>query len=338
MSKTYRLGVAGLVHDHVWSELKCWIDTGKVELVAAADPNKPLQERITNEFGVSRVFDDAESMFENCDLDVLQICTSNAAGADVVEQAAARGIHCVIEKPLAATLEQADRIVKAADDGGITLFVNWPFRWRPANPQAWKLIADGAIGHVFNARVRMAHKGPREFGCSDYFCDWLYDPSQNGAGALVDYCSYGAVALRHLFGMPNAVQGVMGRLTKEDINVEDNATITLLYDKRIATAEASWSQIPSYHDSVYMGTTGTLWTEEGTIWIAHEDGKKTEIPVEPLTEGDRNGPEAFLTCLETGRTPEDVCSAAICRDAQEILQAGLQAAETGQRVLIRNHG
>ena len=38
MSKTYRLGVAGLVHDHVWSELKCWMETGRVEVVAAADP------------------------------------------------------------------------------------------------------------------------------------------------------------------------------------------------------------------------------------------------------------------------------------------------------------
>ena len=334
MSKQYRLGVAGLVHDHVWNELKRWSKTGRVEIVAAADSNKPLQETIADQFGVTQHFDDSESMFDNCELDVVQVCTSNADGAQVVEQAAERGIPVVIEKPLSATLKQAERMVTAAERAGILLFVNWPFRWRPETPQAWKLVAEGVIGDVFHARVRMAHKGPREFGCSKYFCDWLYDPVQNGGGALVDYCSYGAVSFRHLFGMPHAVQAVSARLVKQDIAVEDNAAITLLYDKRFAVTEASWSQIPSYHDAVYLGTTGTIWTEEGTIWISNEEGKKTEIPVEPLEEGKQTGPETFLSCLESGEPPPDVCSATVCRDAQEILQAGLQAAESGQRVSI----
>ena len=334
MTQQYRLGVVGLVHDHVWSELKRWLETGRVEIVAAADPNRLLQEKLAAEFGVTNLFGDAESMCDNCELDVVQVCTSNADGAQVVEQAAERGIPVVIEKPLSATLKQAERIVTAAERAGTLLFVNWPFRWRPETPQAWKLVREGVVGDVFHARVRMAHKGPREFGCSDYFCDWLYDPVQNGGGALVDYCSYGAVAFRHLFGMPNAVQAVAARLVKQDITVEDNAAITLIYDQRFAVTEASWSQIPSYHDAVYLGTTGTIWTEEGTIWISDEDGKKTEISVEPLPPGKQTGPETFLSCRESGEPPSDVCSATVCRDAQEILQAGLQAAESGQRVSI----
>ncbi len=127
-----------------------------------------------------------------------------------------------------------------------------------------------------------------------YFCDRLFDASQNGAGALVDYCSYGAAAFSHLFGLPKAVQAVAARLVKQDIPVDDNAAITLIYDNCFAFAEASWSQIPSYHDAVYWGSTGTLWTEEGTIWVANVDGQKTQIPVDPLPVGERNGPECFL--------------------------------------------
>lgn len=338
MAKKYRVGVAGLVHDHVWNELKKWAETGRVEIVAAADPNRPLLDRAAKEFGAAQLFDDADAMFENCDLDVVQVCTSNVEGPPVVEEAARRGIHAVVEKPLAANLQQAERMVQAAEKAGTILFVNWPFRWRAATPRAWEQVLDGAVGHVFHARVRMAHKGPREFGCSDYFCDWLYDAAKNGGGALVDYCCYGAAAFCHLFGRPQGVQGVAGRLVKEDIDVEDNAAIMLLYEKRFAVTEASWSQIPSYHDSIYLGTSGTLWTEEGKIRIAREDGKATEIPVEPLPEGRRSGPEMFLYCLESGEPPPDVCSASVSRDAQEILQAGLQAAQTGQRVTIRDEG
>jgi predicted dehydrogenase len=326
------LGVAGLVHDHVWGELQKWLDTGRVEIVAAADANEPLRERAKNEFAIERVFDDAEQMLNECQLDVVQICTSNSAGVDVVEAAAKRSVDIVLEKPMSATLAQADRILLASQQNDSMLFVNWPNRWRTPTLQSWKLIKEGVIGHVFNARMRMAHKGPREFGCSDYFCDWLYDASQNGAGALVDYCSYGAVAFRHLFGQPSAVQAVADRLVKEDIAVDDNANITLIYDDRFAFAEASWTQIPSYHDAVFLGTTGTLWTDNGKLLIARKDGEQSEIEIEPLQVGYRTGPECYLTCRETGAEPPDVCSAIVCRDAQEILQAGIEAVAKRQQI------
>lgn len=334
MATQYRLGVAGLVHDHVWRELDLWAQTGRVEFVAAGDPNPPLIERVRKEYGVERLFDDAEDMVEQTRPDIVQVCASNAVSAAIVQTAALHGVHAVVEKPMAATLAQADRMLAAARGAGTLLFINWPNRWRPNTLASWKLIADGSIGHVFHARMRMAHKGPREFGCSDYFCDWLYDRSQNGGGALVDYCSYGAVAFRHLFGMPRAVQGVAGRLVKTDIDVEDNASITLIYDDRFAEAEASWSQIPSYHDAVYLGTQGTLWTEAGKVWMAREDGEKQEMPVDPLPAGRRNGPEYFLTCLDNGEQPSDVCAADVCRDAQQILGAGLKSAETGTRITL----
>jgi predicted dehydrogenase len=333
MSKAYRLGVAGLVHDHVWKELSHWQATGRVKIVAAADPHEPLRERLAREFGVQRFYDDAAKMFEDCELDVVQVCASNTEGAEVVEAAAARGVHAVVEKPMAANLPQADRMLAASEQAGTVLFINWPNRWRPNTLQAWKLVNDGAIGQLFDARIRMAHGGPRELGCSDYFCDWLYDASRNGAGALVDYCSYGAVGFRYLLGMPLAVQAVAGRLTKTDIPVEDNAVITLIYEQALAHAEASWSQVPAYHDAVYLGTTGTLWTESGKIWLADNNGRR-EITVEPLPAGAQNGPEYFLTCLETEQRPTDVCSALLCRDAQEILEAGLQSAVSGRRIAL----
>ncbi|MBW3540271.1 MAG: Gfo/Idh/MocA family oxidoreductase [Planctomycetes bacterium] len=330
--KRYRVGIAGFVHDHVWGELRKWVETDRVELAAAADPHEPLRERARSEFRVERLFASAEEMFEACELDVVQVCTSNAGAEPVVAAAAKRGLHVVLEKPMAATLAQADRMLAAAEEAGITFLVNWPNRWRPETYAAWKLVSQGAVGHVFHARKRMAHKGPREFGCSPYFCDWLYDREQNGGGALVDYCCYGAVAFRHLFGMPRSVQAVAARLTKTDIDVEDNAAITLIYDNRFAQAEASWSQIPAYHDAVYLGTEGTLWTDRGRLWLAREDGEKQELPVEPLADGYRNGAETLVTCLERREPPPDVCSPRVCRDAQEILAAGQRAAETGRRV------
>ncbi len=332
--KTYRLGIAGLVHDHVWSELKHWAETGRAEIVAVADANAALRERAARELNVTAVFETSGEMFDRVAMDVVQVCTSNAGGMEVVEQAAGRGVHAVVEKPMAATLAGADRMLAAVEDAGTQLMINWPFRWRPATVQAWNLVANGIVGDVFHARIRMAHKGPREFGCSEYFCDWLYDASQNGAGALVDYCSYGAVAFRHLFGMPQSVQAVAGRFTKTDITVDDNATITLIYPDRILEAEASWSQIPSYHDMIFLGTAGTLWTHEGRIFFGDEEHGQREITVENLPDEERSGPAYFLKRLDENRPPGDVCSPSICRDAQEILEAGLRANASGRRISL----
>lgn len=332
--RRYRLGVAGLVHDHVWGELEHWRKTGRVDFAAVAEPDDALRERAVREFGFADGFGSPAELFERSDVQIVQVCTSNAGGVEVVERAAARGVHAVVEKPMAATLAGADRMLRAVEEAGTQLMINWPFRWRPATVQAWNLVRGGVIGHVFHARVRMAHKGPREFGCSDAFCNWLFDAEQNGAGALVDYCSYGAVAARHLFGMPNAVQGVAARLTKSDVAVDDNAALTLIYDDRFAIAEASWSQIPSYHDAVYLGTEGTVWTQDGKVFLADESRGERELPVQLSPDHERSGPAYFLHCLDGEHLPEDVCSGKICRDAQEILEAGLRSNAEGRRIAL----
>lgn len=332
MSNRYRLAVIGLVHDHVWNELDKWRDTGRVDLVGICESDPELREQARSRWGVTEFYSKPDEMLGSCRADVVQICTSNAAGLAAVEAASEHKAQIVIEKPLAATFAQAEAMLAATRRAQVRMFVNWPFRWRAPTAQAWHEIRSGRIGHVFNARIRMAHKGPREFGCSDQFCHWLYDAAQNGAGALVDYCCYGVVAARYLFGMPQSVQAFAGRLTKLDIPVDDNAALTMIYVDRYVTAEASWSQIPSYHDSVYYGTTGTLWTDHGKLFVATDENQHEALEVAPLPEGARSGPECFLDCLENEREFPDVCRATLCCDAQEILEAGLRSNESGRRI------
>lgn len=334
MATKYRLGVAGLVHDHVWKELGYWKELPQVELAAAADPHAPLREKIAQEFGVEQTFESVEEMLEQVDLDILQVCTNNADHVPVVSAAAERGLHCVIEKPMADSFVGADVILQVARQNNIKLAINWPVYWNPTVQQAMQMVRQEAFGQVFHARVRMAHEGPKEMGCSEYFYGWLYDASQNGGGALVDYCCYGAAIFRELFGRPNSVTGVAARLVKQDIDVEDNASITVLYDSLMGVAEASWTQIPWYHDAMFLGTNGTLWTQQGKLFLdqsKHGDSPQ-EIECEPLPEGRRNCPELFMHCLENDEPVTGLISPEVGLGAQEILDAGLKSVEAGQRI------
>src|SRR5262249_39921883 len=140
-------------------------------------------------------------------------------------------------------------------------------------------------GDVWQVKYRAAHAGPRELGCSPYFCSWLYDRQLNGAGALMDYCSYGAVLARCLLGMPSRVTGVAGRLSKEDTLVQDNAILIMTYPRAMAVAEGSWSQVGHYDAYVprIYGSRGVLVVSprkgRTLVMATDKDAEGVQVPV-----------------------------------------------------------
>src|SRR4029453_9051883 len=93
MPEPYRVGIAGLIHDHIWNMLRWWKELDGAEMVAAADPNPPPQERTRSEYGWGRIYDTVNQMFDAEKLDIVTVAVDNAGTAPIVEQAAARGIH-----------------------------------------------------------------------------------------------------------------------------------------------------------------------------------------------------------------------------------------------------
>lgn len=336
MAATYRVGVAGLIHDHVWGMLRWWKEMEEAALVAAADPNAPLLERTRAEYGVQTTYHSYQEMFDKENLDIVLVATDNAGTAEIVEAAAAKGIHVQSEKPMSATLEQADRMVRAADRAGTLLMINWPTAWSPAIQTMDRLIREGRIGRPVKTHYRAAHNGPKEIGCSHYFYEWLYDRERNGAGALMDYCCYGADLARHWLGKPRSVVGFAGRLVKDYIDVDDNAIILAKYPNAIGIAEASWTQIApdgGANPSVY-GTEGTVSVIGNRVRLARAEGEPQLLEPDTPAPGRRNGAEYLISCLRAGSPIEGMCSAQVSRDAQAILAAGLRSAEEGREVPV----
>lgn len=339
MAGKLRVGVLGMTHDHVWSQLADLSTSGVGELVAVADPHQALLDKVRGEFGVP-AFASYEEMLESAALDAVYVYGDNAGSVELVEMAAQRGLHALVEKPMAADLSGADAMVAAARLTGTQLMVNWPFAWWPPFRHALALAEGGRIGRLFGTRYRAAHSGPKELGCTPFFYEWLYDPDRNGAGALMDYCSYGAALARHLLGQPSRVTGTVGRLVKEYVTVDDNAIVTMQWPRAMALAEASWSQIghlTSYVTAIY-GDEGTLLVEpgkQGRLLLAdreHDAGVELDVP--PLPADQCNATACFLGHIAGDREVEGLCSAEVGRDAQEILEAGLLSSATGNAVSL----
>lgn len=325
MADVLRIGVLGLVHDHAWGNMRHAQETDGIELVGAADPNEPLLEQFREQTGLSAAYLDYEELLDNHELDAVMAYGTNLSTGDLVEMAAERGLHVLTEKPMASDLSVADKMLVDARRAGVVLMVNWPIAWSAGINHALRMVRDGAIGRVWQLKWRGGHCGPKELGCSPYFYEWLYDPIENGAGALFDYLGYGASLARIFIGQPTRVTAIAGRLVKQDIAVDDNAIVALEYHDANAVIEATWTEPVMHkppHDVILYGTEGVIVAGGKQVSLytkTNGDGEVQEAP--PMEAPRRSSIEYFAHCIRTGEPVEGVCSPENSRDAQEVMEA-----------------
>jgi len=336
---TLRIGVIGLSHDHVWDNLPFAIGHDELEVVAFADVDESLRSKARNLLQCES-YTDPQDLLDQAELDGVYLFGSNSESAFWGVEAINRGLPILIEKPLAARRDEADRLVAAAHNHQVPIVVNWPFAWWPQLQHGLRMAQDGAIGDIWQVKYRAAHAGPKELGCSDHFCKWLFDPELNGGGALIDYCCYGCLLARTIMGMPSRVTGIVGRYQKMGITVEDNAMVVMEYSRGMATAEGSWTQIGKLtaYTTAFYGTTGTILVEPrhtGKLLLADDrspNGREIEVPESPVAT--QNSANQFVHCVRTGERPQPLCDSDFALDVQHMLSAAQESASLGQSVSL----
>ncbi|MEM2111062.1 MAG: Gfo/Idh/MocA family oxidoreductase [Candidatus Bathyarchaeia archaeon] len=330
MAEKIKIGILGLVHDHVFlmNEINNFQAIDDVEVACAADVNEPLLKKVSN-MGVKKTYKDYKEMLVKEKLDAVAVYAENSRHAEYTEAAAEKGLHVMVEKPMAANLQIAKKMVDAAKKYKVKLMINFPTIWIPPLRHAIKLALDGNIGHVFEVRFRAAHKGPKEEGCTPYFYNWLYDEKLNGAGAFMDFCCYGAMYSRWVLGVPEKVTAIGGNYVKDYIApLEDNAILLMAYKRAMGIAEASWSQMPAEEGPLFSlllrGSEGTIAASMGKgvkAWM--KGGSWTDVKVPPLENGHRNAPEHFISCIREDKPFLPPVSAENNLQSQAALEAGL---------------
>ncbi|WP_168166032.1 Gfo/Idh/MocA family protein [Bosea sp. PAMC 26642] len=140
-------------HLRAWQTL-----AGRAEVVAIADPSAPAREARAEAFAIPKTYADAAAMLSAERLDAVDIAAPRAVHADLVRLAAAHGVACLCQKPLAPTYDKARDLVTEID-GRIRLMVheNWRFRAWYREIAGW--LAAGRIGAPFAARLSFVTSG-----------------------------------------------------------------------------------------------------------------------------------------------------------------------------------
>lgn len=336
-----RVGIVGLVHGHVHGFLGQYRHSPEIEIVGVAEPDETLRSQTARRYGFdpSQMFGDLEEMIAKAHPEAVLVYTNTYDHGRVVETCAQHGVHVMMEKPLAVSLEDALAIQKAAQRGHIHALVNYETSWYRSNHAAYDLVHEGALGDIRKVVVHDGHKGPKEIGVEPEFLSWLTDPKLNGAGALFDFGCYGADLMTWLMNgeRPQTVTAVTQRIKPEIYSrVDDEATIILTYPKAQAIIQASWNWPFDRKDMEIYGQKGQVITvkrDDLRVRRAGEDQDK-QIAAKPVAPPYDNSLSYFRAVVLDGAKEDALSSLETNVTVTEILDAARRSAAEGKTVRL----
>lgn len=340
-----RVGVAGLTHSHVH-----WIlgrpDRGDIEIVGIAEPNKELAKRFLEQhkLPMSLWFATLDEMIEKTKPEAVTAFGSINEHLAVVKACAPKGIHVMVEKPLAVSMDHAKQMHTLAKQHNIQLLTNYETTWYATNHKAYELAKNGDLGRLRKVVVHDGHEGPKEIGVNSEFLDWLTDPKLNGGGAVIDFGCYGANLITWLANgqRPVSVMALLQKF-KPDVypKVDDEATIVLEYPGMQGIIQASWNWPFSRKDMEVYGATGYVISDNRTKMRVRLKGEKEE-QTEMLNEREApyDDPFALLAAVVQKKITlpaYDLSSLENNMIVVEILESAIQSARTGKKVVLKEN-
>lgn len=341
-----RVGVVGLVHAHVHGLLSR-SKHDDIEIVGIAEPNRELGERLLKQHGydLGILSGSLEEMVGKTKPEAVATFTTTLNHLQVVEYCAPRGIHVMVEKPLAVSVEHADRMIRLAGQYKIHLLTNYETTWYASNAAAYQLIrSDHRIGEPRKIVFHTGHSGPIEIGCNPEFLAWLTDPVLNGGGVLPDFGCYGANLATWLMSgqEPETVSCVTQQLKPSLYpKVEDEAVIILTYPTTQVIIQASWNWPFARKDMEVYGTGGSVFCPNGGELLLRTDPKMAAMPLQakPLAAGVAD-PFAYLAAVVRGTVtplPDDLSGVGNNATVVRILDAAKRSALTGEKIVWRKY-
>lgn len=339
------IGIVGFAHGHVGAYCHLWKDMEGVRLVAGWDHDGQRAVQSCQGFGMPHV-EDLDSLLGNDKVKAVVIAAETSMHADLAVRAAEAGKAIVLQKPMALTLEAADRIIEAVETHEVPFTMAWQMRVDPQNVQMKHLIEDGVLGRIYMIRRRHC-LATQLFG---NFEDSWHVKRELNRGMWADDAAHPIDFIYWLFGMPKSVSAEIDTLRSSKVPDDHGIAIFRYADGLFAEVSCSFVAVAGENTTEIVGEKGVLIQNygdgpscgvprpadaPGLKWYLHEKGDWTysDIP-SPKGHGERiAGLAVPLLEFLRGERPS-LCSAREGRDSLAMVLASYQAAEVGRRVAM----
>lgn len=215
-------------------------NNAEVEIMAMADLDPQRLDRVGNLYQSVRRTTDARSIIDDPALDAIVVATPVASHFPLGMAALEAGKHLFLEKPMAASSEQCERLLEAAEKRGLHIMVGHTFLFSPAVRAIGKMIAAGDLGEVFYVSITRVNLG-------------LF---QQDVNVVWDLAPHDVAMLTHLFGAAPSVVSATGRsYVQVDKGIEDVAFLTLEFPGRqLAHVHVSWLDPNKIRRATFVGS------------------------------------------------------------------------------------
>ena len=221
-------------------QLAGWQELEGVRCVAICNRTVSKAQEIARRFGIPSVYGDPEKLLCREKLDFVDIITAPWTHCDLVCRVAAHGLPVICQKPMASSLAEAKKMVKACHDATVPFFIHENWRWQTPIRTLKNVLDSLVIGTPFRARVSQVSAFP-VFSYEPNLKEWEQY-------ILADMGSHLLDTARFLFGEASILYCQTHRV-HPDIKGEDVATVMMLMAGRTTvTVELGYAESPIEQD------------------------------------------------------------------------------------------
>ena len=294
-----------------------------IEVVAIADVDRSRAERIAARYGIPEAYESTEALLANASVDALAVLSPHHMHLPAVQLAAERGVHVLVEKALAPTTADADRMVEICKRHQVVLGGVLQYRFTPGARRLRQAVRDGSLGRIFLASVTAKFRRSVEYYSA---APWRGRKAEAGGGALTTQAIHTLDLLIYAMGMPHRVYARTATVV-HPVEVEDLAAGLLEYGSDcLAVLQTTTAAVPENPPQLEIhglrGTAATFdnqgqvlfWSstldEPGSLpdrWRTHasayqgqESGSYNQAVLAPHAENIAD----FVAAVQGGRTPQ----------------------------------
>jgi len=260
MAEQAGIGILGFAHGHVNAYCRQWLSRPElgVRPVAAWDHDRDRMDRAARDHGVEAC-ETADALLARSDVSAVVIATETSRHAELVETAADAGRTIILQKPLALTLGEADRIVAAVERSAARFTLAWQMRVDPQNLEIRKLVRNGTLGRLFMVRRR---HGLSLLLNPAFAKSWHVDPAQN-RDMWADDAAHAIDFLYWLLGKPESVMAELATFHNPDTPMDNGVAVFRYPGGPLAEAFCSFTNPAGENTTEIAAEKGSLIQNHG---------------------------------------------------------------------------
>ncbi|MCE5279855.1 MAG: Gfo/Idh/MocA family oxidoreductase [Planctomycetaceae bacterium] len=341
------VGILGFAHGHVGAYCGQWKNNPQMGItVTAGWDHDPARATGAGETFAIKICGTPQDLLARGDVDAVVIAAETNRHAELVELAAAAGKSIVLQKPMALTLDEADRIVAAVDAHAVAFTLAWQMRVDAENLKMKAMVDSGVLGRI--CMVRRRH-GLATHTWGGFENSWHADPAAN-RDIWADDSSHAIDFIYWLLGMPASVTAELATLINPKVPNDNGIAVFRYAGGPLAEVGCSFTCVAGENTTEIVGEKGVIVQNFGDgpsannprpagaislKWFLQDSGQWTVSDVPGCdNQGVRIAALAapLAEFLQGRRGP--IATAAEGRDVLRIVLATYESSCTGRRVAL----